>query len=100
MASGETGPIRITTAGSDPRADLARRQRKYLFWMTVRSLCFIGAAIAGIAGLNWLWPVLALAAIVLPYIAVVMANANDSRDHDLPLPDGGLPHRQVGQHGA
>ncbi|MEQ6899617.1 DUF3099 domain-containing protein [Nocardioides sp. YIM 152588] len=100
MATAGAGPIRITTAGSDPRADLARRQRKYIFWMTVRSLCFIGAAFAGVAGITWLWPFLIVLAVVLPYVAVVMANANDSRDDSLPLPDGGSAQRQLGGPGG
>ncbi|TIC87788.1 DUF3099 domain-containing protein [Nocardioides sp. GY 10113] len=96
MATAGAGPVRITTVGNDPRADLARRQRKYIFWMSVRSLCFIGAAFAGVAGINWLWPFLIAAAVILPYLAVVMANANDSRDSSLPLPDGRSGQRQLG----
>lgn len=68
--------------------------------MTVRSVCFVSAAIAGINGLTWLWPLLILAAIVLPYIAVVAANANDSRDTTMALPDGGSAQRQLGSRGA
>ncbi|WP_435768687.1 DUF3099 domain-containing protein [Nocardioides sp. SYSU DS0651] len=88
--------IRITTAGADPQADLRRRQRRYVIAMTIRSLSFIGAAVAGAAGLHWLWPFLILAAVVLPYVAVVMANANDSRATDLPLTGGGDAQRQLG----
>ena len=82
--------------GSSPQADLSRRQRRYLFWMTVRSVCFVSAAVAGINGLTWLWPLLIVAAIVLPCIAVVAANANDSRDSSMQLPDGALAQRQLG----
>jgi hypothetical protein len=93
-------PIRITTAGSSPQADLARRQRRYLISMAVRVVCFIGAVFAGVAGINWLWPILVGAALVLPYVAVVMANANDSRDAAMPLTGGGDPNRQLGPPGA
>ncbi len=89
--------IRITTAGSSPQDDLARRQKKYVIAMTIRTLCFIGAAISGAAGIHWLWPFLILAAIVLPYLAVVMANANDSRATSLPLTGGGNAQRQLGE---
>lgn len=92
--------VRITTAGSDPQADLARRQRRYLISMSVRALCFIGAVFAGVAGIHWLWPVLILGAVLLPYIAVVQANAADTRDQHLPLTDGGPGHRQLGSHGS
>ena len=90
-------PIRITTAGSNAQADLARRQRRYIISMSIRTVCFIGAAIAGMAGLNWLWPFLILAALVLPYVAVVGANANNSRTDELPLMDNSRSDRQLGQ---
>lgn len=94
--SDEPDAIRITTAGDDPQADISRRQRKYVIAMTIRTLCFIGAAISGAAGINWLWPFLILGSLVLPYVAVVLANANDSRSTSLPLTGGGDPQRQLG----
>jgi len=89
-------PIRITTAGSSPDADLARRQKRYIISMSIRTLCFIGAAIAGMAGITWLWPILILAAVVLPYVAVVNANAATTRTDGLPLTGGGRSDRQLG----
>ncbi|HWJ83473.1 MAG TPA: DUF3099 domain-containing protein [Nocardioides sp.] len=93
-------PIRITTAGSSPQADLARRQRRYLIAMGTRVVCFIGAVISGVAGIGWLWPILVAGALILPYIAVVMANATDSRNVGLPLTGGGDPQRQLGPGGG
>ncbi|WP_182376376.1 DUF3099 domain-containing protein [Nocardioides sp. WS12] len=94
--------IRITTAGDSPQADLARRQRKYAIAMTIRTLCFIGAVFAGVAGVGWLWPILIVGAVFLPYVAVVLANAGDSRSTELPLTGGGDAQRQLGPgtHGA
>jgi len=89
-------PIRITTAGSTPQADLARRQRRYIISMSIRTACFIGAAIAGMAGITWLWPLLILAAVVLPSVAVVNANAANTRTDALPLTGGGRSDRQLG----
>ncbi|KAA1429287.1 DUF3099 domain-containing protein [Nocardioides antri] len=89
-------PIRITTAGSTPQADLARRQRRYIISMSIRTACFIGAAIAGMAGITWLWPILIAAAVILPYVAVVNANAASSKTDALPLTDGGRSDRQLG----
>ena len=40
--------------------------------MTIRTLCFIGAVLA--IPIPWLSLILILAALVLPYVAVVMAN--------------------------
>lgn len=92
----EDAAIRITTAGADPQADLRHRQRRYVIAMTVRTLCFVGAAIAGAAGITWLWPILIVGALVLPYVAVVMANTNDSRSVALPLTGGGEAQRILG----
>lgn len=90
-------PIRITTAGSTAEADLARRQKRYIISMSIRTICFIGAAIAGMAGINWLWPILIFAALVLPYVAVVNANAATTRTDEMPLLDPGRSDRQLGQ---
>jgi len=78
-------PVRITTAGTSPRADIAARQKRYVLSMSIRSLCFIGAIVAALAGVGWLWPFLIAAALVLPYVAVVMANnaANGSDGFEL-----------------
>lgn len=94
-ARGRDAAIRITTAGSDPQADISRRQRKYVIAMTIRTLCFVGAAISGAAGIHWLWPILIAASLFLPYVAVVMANANDSRSSAVPLLDGADAQRQL-----
>ena len=78
-------PVRITTASTSPQADIAARQRRYLLSMGIRSLCFVGAIVAALTGVGWLWPILIGAALVLPYIAVVMANnaANGSDGFEL-----------------
>ena len=64
---------RITTAAESPTKDIDHRQRRYLISMTIRTLCFIGAVLA--IPIPWLSLILILAALVLPYIAVVMANS-------------------------
>ena len=71
----EPEAVRITSAAASRNADIAARQKRYLFSMGIRTLCFVGAIIASLAGIHWLWPILIVAALVLPYVAVVMANA-------------------------
>lgn len=61
---------RITSAPEPHSADLDRRMGRYLWQMGIRTACFIGAFFAT----GWLQWVLLLGAIVLPYIAVVLAN--------------------------
>ncbi|HYH34207.1 MAG TPA: DUF3099 domain-containing protein [Nocardioides sp.] len=68
----DTDAVRITTASSSPREDIARRQRRYVVSMSLRTACFVGAILVGAGWLRW---VLVAGALLLPYVAVVMANA-------------------------
>jgi hypothetical protein len=79
--------VRITTAATNRHADIAARQRRYLLSMSLRSLCFVGAIVAALAGVGWLWPILIAGALILPYIAVVMANAVTTRSDAFDLAD-------------
>jgi len=78
MARGKKDPtpaFRITDAPEPLSTDISSRQKRYLISMMARTLCFIAAGVAGIAGVLWLALIFAFGAIVLPYVAVVMANA-------------------------
>jgi len=92
-------PIRITTAATSRNADIAARQKRYLISMSIRSVCFIGAVATGLAHIDWAWPILIVAALVLPYIAVVMANAAHSKGETFSLMDSpyGRPELRGGQ---
>jgi hypothetical protein len=87
--------VRITTAASSRNADIATRQKRYLWSMSLRSACFVGAVVAALADLNWLWPILIAGAIVLPYIAVVLANAATTRTDAFQLRDGAGAHPEL-----
>ena len=91
----EDDAIRITTAASSPQGDIRGRQRRYLLSMGLRTVCFVGAIVAALAGLTWLWPILIAAALVLPYVAVVMANATASKSDGFELQDGDYTRRQL-----
>ncbi|UZN05023.1 DUF3099 domain-containing protein [Cellulomonas sp. S1-8] len=70
---------RITSAPEPLADDLARRQRRYLWQMGVRVVCFVAA------GLLWsrvpvvIPIVLLVIASVIPYVAVLLANAGRER---------------------
>ncbi len=87
--------VRITTAPSNRRDEIAARQRRYLFSMTLRSVCFVGAIVAALAGIAWLWPILIAGALVLPYVAVVMANATFSKSDGFELLDTQYGRQQL-----
>jgi len=77
--------VRITTAATSRNADIAARQKRYILSMSLRTICFVGAIIASLAGIHWLWPILIVGALVLPYVAVVMANAAAPREDGFSL---------------
>lgn len=68
--------VRITTARRGHSADIRRREIRYLVSMGIRTACFV---LAIVTDGPWRW-VLVAAAFVLPYIAVVLANAGQSGD--------------------
>jgi hypothetical protein len=84
--------VRITTAAPSKAEEIAARQRRYLFSMAVRTACFIGAVAVGPGWLRW---VLIVAAIILPYVAVVMANVSTNRSDSFELLDGGPAGREL-----
>ncbi len=64
---------RVTDAQPSLTADIRRRERRYLIQMGIRVVCLILAVVLDVP-----WPIRALlviAAVFLPYIAVVGANA-------------------------
>jgi Protein of unknown function (DUF3099) len=66
----------VTTAPESLRDEQAARIRRYLLTMGVRTACFVLAVVTATAGAPWwVWGSLAVLAFVLPYIAVVLANA-------------------------
>ena len=67
--------IPITGASVPLSEDQRHRARRYLISMAIRTVCFILAIVAS----GWLRWALVAAAVFLPYVAVVMANAGRSR---------------------
>jgi len=92
----EPEAVRITSAAASPHDDIASRQKRYLFSMGLRTVCFVGAIIASLLGIHWLWPILIVGALVLPYVAVVMANAASTKGDGFALVDQGAGRPQLG----
>jgi hypothetical protein len=84
--------VRITTVAPSRDVDTSARQRRYLASMGVRTACFIGAVAVGGGWLRW---VLLGAAVLLPYVAVVAANAVAGRPETVDLPDPGNDLRHL-----
>jgi hypothetical protein len=83
MARKDPEPVRITSAAPSHSDDLGARQRRYVISMSIRTVCFLLAVVSFTQ--EWpawvMWGFL-IASLVLPYVAVVMANAGASTDPD------------------
>lgn len=71
-------PVRITAVAAPLSHDVSARARRYLIQMTIRVVCFLGAVVID----HWTRWVLLAGAVVLPYVAVVLANAGRERRSD------------------
>ena len=91
----DLGPdvVRITTAPESPGADMAHRQKRYMISMGLRTVFFVAAILVGAGWLRW---VLVGAALLLPTIAVVMANSAGSRAEGTSLLGNGQSRRELG----
>lgn len=70
--------MRITALEPTAAQDASQRMRHYLVLMGIRAVCFLGA----VAVQHWTRWLLLLGAVVLPYVAVVIANAAGVRRRD------------------
>jgi hypothetical protein len=73
-------PILVTTAAMSPAEERRRRERRYLWTMAIRVLCFIGAIVFYLTHVTWAIPFAIVGSLVLPWVAVVAANAGPTRD--------------------
>jgi hypothetical protein len=73
-------PVQSITSTAAPLGDdIARRSRRYLAQMTLRTLCFLGAVFTWGHVPTPVSVSLLVGAVVLPYVAVVLANAGRER---------------------
>jgi hypothetical protein len=68
-------PISISSAKYAHSEEMPGRMKKYLISMIIRTACFIGAIFTD-SVLRW---VLIAGSVILPYIAVVIANAGQEQ---------------------
>ena len=78
----------VTGARSSLTDDVKGRQRRYALAMTIRTICFLLCVVTP-SPIRWGFFV---AALVLPYIAVVIANGGRENGGPGPIPMD-LPHR-------
>jgi hypothetical protein len=71
-------PISITSAKYAHSDEIPGRIKKYVISMAIRTICFIGAVIAP-SPYRWF---LIAGAVLLPYFAVVIANAGQEQSYE------------------
>jgi hypothetical protein len=84
--------VRITTAGASRGEDIAGRQRRYLLSMGVRTICVVGAVLVGDTWYRWL---LIAGGVLIPYVAVVLANVVNVRDDGFSLMDATSSRKEL-----
>jgi hypothetical protein len=84
--------VRITTAPRSRADDIAARQKRYIFSMGLRTVCFVGAVLTRDSWAMWAFLV---GAIFLPYVAVVMANVHPGRQDEAGLRTVGGAGREL-----
>ncbi len=71
----------VTQARRSLSDDIAYRQRRYLLMMGIRTVCFVIAVVLFLNHFGWLTAIPAVAAIFIPYFAVVFANGGREPDN-------------------
>lgn len=82
---------RVTTAQTALSEEQSARVRRYLISMGIRTVCFLGAVFTE----GWVRWALIVGAVILPYMAVIMANAGREND-PFTLPQADVDTREVG----
>jgi hypothetical protein len=81
MAKGKSQPVSITSAAQSHSDELWAREKRYMITMGIRTACFLIAVGVYLSPLPvWLAWIFMGGSLVLPYIAVVMANAGVTLD--------------------
>jgi hypothetical protein len=78
VARGEQ-PVLVTTAARSRRDEQRERERRYLITMAFRTLAFVLAIVLFGVHLYWAAGIAIGGSLVLPWVAVVMANAGPRR---------------------
>ncbi|WP_396668397.1 DUF3099 domain-containing protein [Microbacterium sp. R86528] len=82
-------PQSATSLPRAPRDDASARSRRYLIMMAIRMVCFLLMVL--ITPYGWQTWLFGIAAILLPYIAVVNANNSEDLGSSAQNPERALP---------
>jgi hypothetical protein len=88
-------PVLVTSAGKSPRQEQRERERRYLITMGGRVVCFVLAIVFFEVGPRWLAAIAVAGSLVLPWVAVVAANAGPRRSSEHPAFYRGRPPNEL-----
>jgi hypothetical protein len=80
----------ITSLPASPEADRSRRFRRYVWQMAVRVVLFVAAVLIWAVWHTWLCVVPIALAAIIPWVAVVIANAGNRQGSAVERPAGDL----------
>lgn len=80
----------ITSLPDSPELDRAHRLSRYVWQMAVRVVFFVGAVLIWSFWHTWLAVIPIVLAGVIPWIAVVIANAGNHAESDIVAPGGAI----------
>lgn len=80
----------ITSLPDSPEQDRAHRLSRYVWQMGVRVVCFVGAVLIWTTWHTWLAVIPIVLAAVIPWVAVIVANAGNHTESDLVSPAGAI----------
>jgi Flp pilus assembly protein TadB len=83
--------VTVTDAAPGHSEDLNSRIVRYAWMMSIRIVCFV---LAVLTPSPWRW-LFVVAAVFLPYVAVVMANARRSAKHQTTKPFTPMPRPEI-----
>lgn len=80
----------ITSLPDSPEQDRAHRLSRYVWQMAFRVICFVGAVLVWSVWHTWLAVIPIVLAGVIPWVAVVIANAGNHAESDIVSPAGAI----------
>jgi len=80
----------ITSLPDSPEQDRAHRLSRYVWQMAVRVVFFVGAVLVWSTWHTWLAVIPIVLAGVIPWVAVVIANAGNHQESDMIAPAGSI----------
>ena len=91
-------PMRITDAAPSQAQQLRYRELRYVLMMSIRAVCLVMVVVLVSlhVPLLWLWvPILAIGMVVIPWLAVILANDRAPKQRHQPMNQPARPQHAL-----